>query len=107
MDTFTNKEFDRFWIVSAHPDNYYFASGSDSFLYVFNLFKDRIPMVKVTDNYICHGFKKSLKVIDLKSGSSTTIKEYEVGDNILQDNITKVLYNVYDTIRTQILVKLG
>lgn len=107
VDTFTNKEFDRFWIVSAHPDNYYFASGSDSSLYVFTLFKDRIPLVKVTENYICHAYKKQLKVIDLKSGSTSLIKEFDVGENILQDNITQVLYNVYDPSRTQILVRLG
>lgn len=44
VDCFTNKELDRFWVVAAHPDNYYFAGGSDSALYIFTLYKDRPPM---------------------------------------------------------------
>ena len=44
VDCFTSKEMDRFWVVAAHPDNYYFAAGSDGALYIFTLYKDRPPM---------------------------------------------------------------
>ena len=53
VDSFTNKEQDRFWIVAVHPDNYYFACGSDSALFVFSLMRDRVPLITVTNKYIC------------------------------------------------------
>ena len=67
VDSFTNKELDRFWVVAAHPDNFYFACGSDSALYVFTLFKDRVPCTMVGGNYLCYGQRKAVRVFDTRT----------------------------------------
>lgn len=43
VDCYTNKELDRFWVVAVHQENFTFACGSDSALYVFSLMKERVP----------------------------------------------------------------
>lgn len=67
VDSFTNKELDRFWVTAVHQDNYYFAAGSDSALYIFTLFKDRPPMDLINNQYVCIGYQKQIKLIDLKT----------------------------------------
>lgn len=90
VDSFTNKEADRFWVVAAHPDNYYFASGSDSALYVFTLYKDRPPFAK-HNHFLFLGMKKELHKVNLQTEAVEVLKDIctiaNVQDNILQDNI--------------------
>ena len=91
VDCFTNKELDRFWVVAAHPDNFYFASGSDSALYVFTLFRDRPPFTLVSETTLCLGNRKTLRTIDLRSRNETVAKDLaglaNVQDNLLLDNL--------------------
>ena len=86
--------FYSFWVVSAHPDNFYFASGSDSALYVFTLFKDRPPMALVNDLLLCTGNRKLIRMLNLKTKSETVIKDLaglsNIQDNLLIDNIEQI-----------------
>lgn len=47
IDCFTNQELDRFWVCAANQNNYYFAGGSDSALYIFTLCRER-PTMDIT-----------------------------------------------------------
>lgn len=37
------RDGDRFWVITVHPENFFFASGCDSGFFVFSLVKERIP----------------------------------------------------------------
>jgi coatomer protein complex subunit alpha (xenin) len=109
VDCFTNKELDRFWVVAVHNESFTFACGSDSALYVFSLLKERVPCTLV-GRHIYVGERKSIKMIDTGSRAEVVVKALEklsiVKDNILLDNVDQLQYNVYDRVRTQLLVRL-
>jgi coatomer protein complex subunit alpha (xenin) len=90
---------DRFWVVAAHPDNFYFACGSDSALYVFTLFRDRVPCVMIGRS-LCYGQRKSLKSFDTSSNIELTIRNLEmlssINDNLLLDTIESISHNIYE-----------
>ncbi|CAD8089698.1 unnamed protein product [Paramecium sonneborni] len=106
---YENKHYDRYWIVSCHSNNYYFACGSDTMLQVFTLHKDRVPILLVNERYLCIAEQKILKVIELISGQSQTIRDISTlitpAPNILEDNIESIQYNSYDTQKTQLMIR--
>ncbi|CAD8090002.1 unnamed protein product [Paramecium sonneborni] len=106
---YENKHFDRYWIVSCHQNNYYFACGSDTMLQVFTLQKDRIPLLLVNERYICMAEQKTLKVIELVSGQQQIIRDIATvitpTPTFLEDNIEFIEYNTYDTQKTQLMIR--
>ncbi|CAD8067799.1 unnamed protein product [Paramecium sonneborni] len=110
VDCFTNYELDRFWVCAVHQSNNYFAGGSDSALYIFTLFKNRPAFHLVYNNILYLGTRKFIKIIDLQNGSDKIIKNLQelscVNDNLLQDNVESILYNIYDNQKPQLIAKL-
>ncbi|CAD8064776.1 unnamed protein product [Paramecium primaurelia] len=106
---YENQHYDRYWIVTCHPNNYYFACGSDTMLQVFTLHKDRIPVLLVNERYLCMAEQKILKVIELNSGQQQIIRDISTliipTPTILEDNIESIEYNTYDTQKTQLMVR--
>ncbi|CAD8059253.1 unnamed protein product [Paramecium primaurelia] len=106
---YENQHYDRYWIVACHPNNYYFACGSDTMLQVFTLHKDRVPVLLVNERYLCMAEQKILKVIELNSGQQQIIKDISTvitpTPTILEDNIESIEYNTYDTQKTQLMIR--
>ncbi|CAD8177704.1 unnamed protein product [Paramecium pentaurelia] len=106
---YENKHYDRYWIVSCHQNNYYFACGSDTMLQVFTLHKDRVPLILVNDRYICIAEQKVLKVVELNSGQQSIIRDIATvitpAPTLLEDNIEFIEYNTYDTQKTQLMIR--
>ncbi|CAD8063876.1 unnamed protein product [Paramecium sonneborni] len=98
------------WICAVHQSNYYFAAGSYSALYIFTLFKNRPAFNLVNDNILYLGTRKLIKILDLQKGSNKTIKNLQelscLSDNLLQDNVEQILYNIYENQKLQFIAKL-
>ncbi|CAK95037.1 unnamed protein product (macronuclear) [Paramecium tetraurelia] len=109
IGVYENKHFDRYWIVSCHQNNNYFACGSDTMLQVFTLHKDRVPFILVNERYLCMAEQKTLKVVELTSGQQQTIRDIATvitpTPTLLEDNIEFIEYNAYDTQKTQLMIR--
>lgn len=62
------REYDRFWILVAHPEQNLFAAGHDAGMMVFKLERERPPYISQTNEALFYLKDRTLRLWEYSSG---------------------------------------
>ena len=98
------KEVDRFWVVSVHPTQNYFACGYDRGMAIYKLENERYSYQRI-GNQLFYVRNKVLMIEDLTNMESLPQANLEIeGKQVLMNQPNHIYYNYFDNADHDILI---